>query len=203
MLQTPDLYQLQQIDLNIIKNKKRLNEIEAILADNSAISQAQAQVESVKEIMAPLRVKLKNFELEIQTNTNKSKASEDRLYSGSVKNPKELQDLQQEIDSLKKRNGDLEDSMLELMMEIEEVEGELATAESTLDETNNTFAEQNSELMAEKSQLESENKNLLEKRQKGAKTRNHKNMCMSKLVIISTSISLKRLVGSGHVHSCG
>ncbi len=165
MLQTPDLYQLQQIDLSIIQNQKRLKEIEAILADNSTVAQAQAGVEKVKQQLVPLRTKLRNLELDIQTNAEKFTASEQRLYSGNVKNPKELQEIQQEITSLKNRNNDLEDSMLELMMSIEETENTLDSAENTLEDATNAFAEQNSELMNEKSALESDNASLLEKRE--------------------------------------
>lgn len=55
----------------------------------------------------------------------------DRLYSGTVSNPRELQDLQDEVDALGRRITALEDRELEIMEQVEPVEerlGELTAA---------------------------------------------------------------------------
>lgn len=55
----------------------------------------------------------------------KAKEIEDVLYSGSVKIPKELEGLQQEIRMLRERQSGLEEQELELLEEIEQSEGEI------------------------------------------------------------------------------
>ncbi|MEQ8671721.1 MAG: hypothetical protein RLP44_25965 [Aggregatilineales bacterium] len=157
MSQIPILYDLQQIDLNMIENRKRLDEIARVLADNSAVNRAQITVDAAQKKLSPLRTKLRDLELEIQSNTQKSKSSEQRLYSGNVKNPKELQDLQQEIASLKRRNTELEDKMLELMLSIEDAESTLNEAEETLSSAVASFEAQNVDLIREQTQLKHEN----------------------------------------------
>ncbi|MCF2533202.1 zinc ribbon domain-containing protein [Yinghuangia soli] len=49
-----------------------------------------------------------------------------RLDSGQVNSPKELENLQREITSLAKRQGDLEEVVLEVMERREEIQGRLA-----------------------------------------------------------------------------
>lgn len=63
----------------------------------------------------------------------------DRLASGSA-GAKELENLQHEIESLKRRQGVLEDEELELMEQRETAELTLATVKGALDEVNGTIA---------------------------------------------------------------
>jgi uncharacterized protein len=147
------LYQLQQIELEAQQIQQRLAEIKTALGDNAAVQQAEADVHAIEEKLKPLRSKLRDLELETQSNSQKSKASEDRLYSGTVKNPKEMQDIQNEVDALKGRNTQLEEQTLDMMLNIEEVEDQLAQAEQTLAQTVSASEDENSDLVNEQKQL--------------------------------------------------
>jgi hypothetical protein len=68
----------------------------------------------------------KRLEDEIATVESKRKNHNDRLYGGTVTNARELQDLQEEIESLGRRIGALEDDDLELMEQIEPLDAQLA-----------------------------------------------------------------------------
>ncbi len=166
MSQFSILYELQQIDLALLENRKRLDEIARVLADNSTIARAQAAVDAVQKKLPPLRTKVRDLELEIQSNTQKAQLSEQRLYSGNVKNPKELQDIQHEIASLKRRNADLEDTLLEFMMSIEETEGSLSEVQAKLQGATSEFEAQNADLMSEQTRLNQENKTYQAQRDK-------------------------------------
>src|SRR5690606_32754045 len=91
MTQAEALYHLQEVDLSIAQAQKRLGEIAAALADNSLISEAQSQVDQAQETLTPLQAKARNLELEIQSNSDKLRLTDQQLYSGNVRNPKELQ----------------------------------------------------------------------------------------------------------------
>lgn len=54
------------------------------------------------------------------------------LYSGKVKNPKELADLQSSIESMGRQRSALEDEILEAMIMIEDAETEKGAAEQSL-----------------------------------------------------------------------
>jgi predicted nucleic acid-binding Zn-ribbon protein len=55
-----------------------------------------------------------------------------QLYGGGVTSPKEAQALQADLDSLKRRQDHLEEQVLELMEQIEPLDGELASANQSL-----------------------------------------------------------------------
>ena len=169
MAQAEALFNLQKIDLEIIRDRKRLKEIASALEDSEVIVQAQKQVDEAQEQLKPLRADMRNLELEIQSNTDKSKQSDQRLYSGNVKNPKELQDLQNEIASLKKRNEVLEDRLLEQMMMVEEAEDTLEERTGTLETVTSEWEQEHQDLLTEKSELEADVERLFEQRNSALK----------------------------------
>jgi predicted nucleic acid-binding Zn-ribbon protein len=66
------------------------------------------------------------LEDEVATLNERIVQADKRLYSGAVSNPRELQALQDDIGSLRRRIGQLEDEELEIMELTEPVEAELA-----------------------------------------------------------------------------
>jgi uncharacterized protein len=156
MNQGKALYELQQIDLTLIQHNKRLQAIAAQLADNAAVQTAQAAVDSAEATLKPLRTKLRDIELQVQSTRTKRETTEKRLYSGSVTNPKELNDMQNEIASLKKWLEELEDRTLEAMVEVEDAETVLAESQAVLEKIMNNVAAENKDLLYEKQRLESE-----------------------------------------------
>ena len=73
------------------------------------------------------------FEGEIGLADQKISREEQRLFSGSVSNPKELGALQSEVAMLKRKKGEVEDSLLEVMVQKDQAAETLArlTAEQT------------------------------------------------------------------------
>src|SRR5688572_14994668 len=100
MIQAEALWHLQEIELNLLRHQKRLNEIATILGDDQAVLAAQTLLADAQKALVPLRTKARNFELEIQSNGQKAQQTEQQLYSGKVKNTKEMQDMQSEIAAL-------------------------------------------------------------------------------------------------------
>lgn len=170
MSSAKELYQLQEIDLKILRNLKRLKEIDLIIADNKVIQLAQNAVNKAENALKPLQTKNKKLGLEIQSNTTKSKATEQRLYSGNVKNPKELQEMQQEISAIKNRNEELEELLLEVMVSIEEAETLLNEKQSHLQSVTQEWESQHTHLIQEQDQLETENSTLSTERTTFAQT---------------------------------
>lgn len=164
MNQGKALYELQEIDLRLMQCARRLQEIAAQLADNEAVQAAQSAVNSAETTLKPLQTKLRDFELQAQTTRTKRDTTEKRLYSGSVTNPKELQDMQSEIESLKKWSVELDDRMLEVMVDVEEAQAVLGDAQNILEQVMTTVAAENKDLLYEKQSLESEVRQLQQKR---------------------------------------
>lgn len=129
---TAALYALQQIDTARDQHARELKAIADQLGDSPAIQQARAALTAIDAQLADLRRQSKRLADDTATLRDKRQRSEDRLYSGTVKNPKELQDLQNEIQALARQAATLDDQQLELMLSIETTEAELATAQAHL-----------------------------------------------------------------------
>lgn len=132
MNQAQALYQLQTIDLRITEYKTRLAAIERLLAEHTRVPAAEQTLRQAEEALTSSRVRVRNLELELKGLASKSAATEETLYSGRITNPKELQDLQEEVASLKRRHNRLEDSLLEAMIETESAQERLQQAAADL-----------------------------------------------------------------------
>jgi len=120
MSQVDLVYRLQQIDDEIRTGKKRLGEVIRLQTESKGLGKARERVAAVDERLLTWRVTQKDLSLELDGLNDKVKRDENRLYSGTVKNPKELSDLQMEIESLGRRRAILEDDVLEAMINFEE-----------------------------------------------------------------------------------
>jgi len=150
------LYELQQIDLTLRKNKQRLQAIAGELANHAPVKRAQKVVKTAGIKLKPLQSEMRDLELQVQSTEQKRKSSEQHLYSGAVSNPKELQDIEQNIASLKRWQSELEDKQLELMMAVESAGEALHLAEEALQTVMNKAAASNQDLLSEKETLESD-----------------------------------------------
>ena len=85
---------------------------------------------------------------------------EEKLYGGTVKIPKELVGLQQDVDSLRARQRELEDRDLEAMSAVEEVERALAEGERRLSEMEAEWKAEQESLHQQRGALQQELREL-------------------------------------------
>ena len=170
MNEAEKLYQLQEIDLGLIRTTKRLSEIETQLNEDEAVQAAQNQVQTAQNQLTPIQVQARNLDLEMQSTIEKARLTEENLYSGTVKNPKEMRDMQQEIESLKKRHSELETQLLETMFQVEEAEAALQRTQDQLKLIRQTGEKEHLDLLEEQAQLESRLRQLKTKREQAAQT---------------------------------
>ncbi len=122
MSQVRQLYQLQLIDSEIAEKKSRLQDVLRAKKADEAVKTAQQQATAAAQELRQWSSSQRNLELELAGLSAKSASSEQRMYSGNIKNPKELEDLQHELESLGRRAGALEDETLKAMLMVEEAE---------------------------------------------------------------------------------
>lgn len=159
------LYRLQQLDSERDAKQDRLTEIEAALKDDSALRAARQATEKAEKRVLKWQTKQRDLELEIEGLADKTSRSETRLYSGKVKNPKELSDLQAEVASLKGRRQRLEDTLLEAMLEREDAEKTRDEAQLHLEEVAAIWSTRQADLKAEQEALVQRLEEIEEKRQ--------------------------------------
>lgn len=164
MSQRTFLYQLQTIDREIDLINDRISAIDHTISGDKEIIRAKQTVEIAQKLFNTSKTGLVEIENQVSKHRKKIEQSETRLYSGNVTNPKELQDLQAEIKSIKNRIAALEDEQLEAMMELESSEAELNLAKKTQEEIIKNKEQNNSDLLIEKKDLEIDLEQYLKQR---------------------------------------
>ena len=146
---TLPLYRLQQIDTRLKQINSRLSVIQATLENNSELKAAALRLEEAKSASHRAQVSLKNAEYESATQRIKLEQADASLYGGRIHNPKELQDLQKDIASIKKKLNALEDQQLEFMILVENAQKEIENAQQAFDFTQGKVIGENASLNAE------------------------------------------------------
>lgn len=154
MTKGEDLYRLQGLDSEEDAKQRRLADVEPALGESESLRQTRRALEKVQALVHKCEARQRDLELEIQGLADKISRSEQRLYGGAVKNPKELADLQAEVAALKRRWRKLEDDLLEAMIAREEADAACAQALAQLDETEARWSAQQADLMAEREALQ-------------------------------------------------
>lgn len=153
MSQPFKLYRLQQVDSLLDQARARLQSIDNILKNDSALKAAQARLEASEIKLRDTRRELHRAEEETRAQGIKKEQTEAALYGGKVHNPKELQDLQKESASLSRLIETLEERQLEQMIAVEEAENLWNAAKVELSKVEAQLTAKNQELTTEKARL--------------------------------------------------
>ena len=87
-----------------------------------------------------LTVEQKKVDLDVEAVKTRRKRDRDRMDQGLITNPKDLERMQHELESLERRISSLEDDELEVMEKIEEAQRELSEYERMVAETDERLA---------------------------------------------------------------
>lgn len=147
------LYRLQQVDRQIDRARSRLDVIQKTLENNAEIQRAQKQFDSLNEENLRAQHGLKTAELDVNNLKIKIEQAEASLYGGSVRNPKELQDLQKDVASLKKHLLTLEERELQALQTSEDATVSLSQAQSDLEVVKSRTGNEHKALTDEQMQL--------------------------------------------------
>ncbi len=115
--------ELQLLDNEIMQANTKLKlqpEVEQLLHIDKRIITATDEVATVKQEADQISLELRRSEVDVETVTDRIKKDEARLASGNA-TPKELEQTQHEIQTLKKRQLALEEIELEIMVRSEAV----------------------------------------------------------------------------------
>jgi hypothetical protein len=118
------LYELQSVELELEQKGEDLTQIEERWGRDDDLVQARTALDEENRQLAELERRQRTGEWEVEDTGVKIAALEDKLYGGSVKNPKELSSMQREVEHLKAQRREQEDHLLEVMEELEETRQE-------------------------------------------------------------------------------
>jgi predicted nucleic acid-binding Zn-ribbon protein len=158
------LYRLQRFDSQLDKARARLHQIEVILGDNSTVKAAEGMVAKANEELQAAQTTLMRAENKVKDQRTKIEQNEAKLYSGKVRNPKELQDLQNEVAALKRYLEVLEDRQLEAMLLADDAAEAFESAQKALEEKKAKTEDLHADLLAEQGNLQQDVNQLEDKR---------------------------------------
>lgn len=124
-----DLLEVQRLDVEaaqLLHQRATLAQREQLSSTQLALQGKSAELEELKLSQIEVMTRQKRYEDEAQIVATKIESDQVRLYSGEVSGIRDLQALQQEIDTLRKRQSDLEDEALSAMEVAESLAGKVA-----------------------------------------------------------------------------
>jgi len=159
------LYQLQEIDLEIAEEERKLEQVNGRLGKDDVVVAAQRKLDAAKEKLEELWHQQRSLEWEIDDLASKIKKGDEELYSGRIKNPKELTNLQHEVELLKAKRDGLETKDLQIMEQVESAEAGTAALTRELEDTTAKWQREQEQLRKDKAALESSLSKLKQQRQ--------------------------------------
>lgn len=156
MTTAADLLDLQEIDLALDAARARLAEIEEALGETEDLIEARKAVEESRENVNKLKAQQTDEELQVEQIRDKAKKVDDKLYSGTVTNPKELGDLHADFKMLNTQADHAEDKLLGTLVEIDEASDALSKEESAFAEVQARWESDQARMRAEKAEFEPE-----------------------------------------------
>ncbi len=165
MSEALNLYRLQELDIHLDQINARLQEIEKALSDDRRVRKARKILEKAEEDAQKITTSLHQIEDQVEDQRLKRKTTQASLFSGKIKNPKDLQDLQMDSEALKRYIIQLEDKQLETMIASEAADLALEQARKGLKQAVGTAAEENASMLGEKTKLEEDSERFLREKE--------------------------------------
>ena len=163
------LYRLQELELDILARAKRIKAINAQLEDDAALREAEADNEAAQQALATVDARVRDMELEIAAAVDKRQSAESRLYAGEVTSPKELQDMQMEVEALGRRQSALDDELQRLNAEQDDLKAKAEDAGARCSQAREAHETESADLLAEKGTLTETVSELLARRKSAVK----------------------------------
>lgn len=113
------LYHLQQVDTGLARAEEQLRLLDAGEEGRARLGRAEEAFATAQGDLTATQSRIRTMELELQSAAAKRKQVEGEMYSGRVRNPKELAAMQEEIGLLDRHAREMEDAILTLMEEVE------------------------------------------------------------------------------------
>ncbi|MDP2232750.1 MAG: C4-type zinc ribbon domain-containing protein [Actinomycetota bacterium] len=129
------LLELQDVDLEVLRSQKRLDEMpekRLILEVRHKTRDVTALRAKANELVSRLGAAVSRHEDECAMIATKLDDEQAKLMSGDVTNPKMVMNITREMDALKRRKDKLEMEEIELMERVEKAKGQVAKVDAAL-----------------------------------------------------------------------
>ncbi len=159
-----DLFALQEIDSAIDAADRELESVRAQMGEDEAVLAARAAVAEQEARRRAAEARARDLETQITDLRAKAEPVERKLYGGSVRQPKELQDLNDEVEMYRRQQRAIEDRQLEVMEELESSAAGLAAARKAAAEVEGAWEMRQASLRARENEIQRHRAELVEQR---------------------------------------
>lgn len=158
------LYELQEIEQQIQKQQEILSEVNHQLNGNTALLQVRGELSALQLSLDQKEKEQRDLEWQVDDLENNIKLLNSKLYSGTVKNPKELVSLEKEAEILRNRLKKVEEELLEVMAEIEKMRCKMKASQEHLKKLETEWQAEYKVLVQKQTEIEGRLAELVQKR---------------------------------------
>lgn len=151
-----DLWRLQEIDIALDSRRGSLADAETRVGESEEVIAARTRQDALLLELRRLQSAQRDLETEASDLRAKIAPQEAKLYSGTIKNPKELAGLQADIDQMKRHLTSVEDRDLDALAAVEAAERETQAAAAELDAMESAWRVEQEELAGRITRLTAE-----------------------------------------------
>ncbi len=170
MTSPKQLYDLQELDLMLSEGQARIATIESQLNDRSHLDDLEFEIATLTESLDELRTSYTEQDAHNQRIQEKLQEEETKLYSGAIKNLRELEAIGKEAEALKEQSQAVDERLLADMESIESLQSRILSLEEELGQAEKQRQVDRVELTEEMSQLGGKVKDLESQRASMAST---------------------------------
>ena len=148
------LFDLQDLDHRLGEATGRVAFIDRSLGSRPALVEREKGINERRVRLRDLEREQRDLEMTSQSTRERISTVEEKLYGGSVGNPRELQDLSRELGNLKTSLQTLDELVLENLMNVEESQNALLDDEGKLEKEERSWNRDQKGMAKEKVELQ-------------------------------------------------
>ncbi len=158
------LFQLQQVDLELDRLTAELQSVTLTLQGNASLKRLRAEYKAAQQQLQTGLQAQKEAEWALEDINNRLKIQEERLFSGGVTNPKELQSLQNEVQRLRGQQSQQEEVTLEVLDVAETLQEMAQRKYVAVKQAEEAWEKEAASLITRRDQLETKQQEMQKKR---------------------------------------
>jgi uncharacterized protein len=162
---TTTLFQLQQLDIELDRLAFEQQAVTTSLQGNSRLRRLRKELEYLQQQLQAGQQSQEESEWTLDDLASRLQQKEERLYNGTVTNPKELQSLQHEVQQLRAQYNRQEERVLEALDTTEALKEALQQKQNDLKKAEDLWQSEYNDLMMRQSQIEARKQDFVQKRQ--------------------------------------
>lgn len=147
------LYELQEVDLEIDAKRETLSQVMSRLGESEVLDEVRLSLAEDEEKLVELQRTQREVEREVEDLQAKAAVATDKLYSGTVKNPKELTSLQEQLSNFKRKIGEGDDKTLDIMSEVDAAQKEVSLQRTEVAKIQEEWQAEQASLSQEQTEL--------------------------------------------------